>query len=221
MAGVTPASTPIRVFLLDDHEIVRHGVRTLLEAEDDLVVVGEAGTVADAIPAILELRPHVAVLDERLPDGSGIEVCRHVRAVDPSIKGLVLTSSDDPDIISNAILAGAAGYVLKQIESNSLVSGIRLVAGGHSLVDPQVAAQVVGRVHQPRQSQERDALADLTPQQSRILFLLADGMTNREIARELGLAEKTVKNHVTGMLAKLGLQHRTQAALLAMKLRER
>lgn len=221
MAGVTPASTPIRVFLLDDHEIVRHGVRTLLEAEDDLVVVGEAGTVADAIPAILELRPHVAVLDERLPDGSGIEVCRHVRAVDPSIKGLVLTSSDDPDIISNAILAGAAGYVLKQIESNSLVSGIRLVAGGHSLVDPQVAAQVVGRVHQPRQSQERDALADLTPQQSRILFLLAEGMTNREIARELGLAEKTVKNHVTGMLAKLGLQHRTQAALLAMKLRER
>jgi two-component system response regulator DevR len=208
---------PIRVFLVDDHEIVRRGVKNLLESEDDIEVVGEAGTAAEAMAAILELRPDVCVLDANLPDGSGIDVCREVRAVDPDIKGLILTTYDDDSAISAAILAGAAGYVLKQIEGSSLVSGVRLIASGHSLIDPSVAARVVEQVQFHRRS--LDLLTDLTPQQSKILFLIAEGLTNRQIAERLFLAEKTVKNHVTGLLARLGVQHRTQAAVLALKLR--
>jgi two-component system, NarL family, response regulator DevR len=207
----------IRVFLVDDHEIVRRGVKNLLESEGDIEVVGEAATAAAAKDAILELRPDVCVLDANLPDGSGIDVCREVRAVDPSIKGLILTSYDDDSAISAAILAGAAGYVLKQIEGSSLVSGVRLVASGHSLIDPAVAARVVEQVQFHRRS--LDLLTDLTPQQSKILFLIAEGLTNRQIAERLFLAEKTVKNHVTGLLSRLGVQHRTQAAVLALKLR--
>jgi DNA-binding NarL/FixJ family response regulator len=207
----------IRVFLVDDHEIVRRGVRNLLESEGDIEVVGEAATAAAAKEAILRLRPDVCVLDANLPDGSGIDVCREVRAVDPSIRGLILTSYDDDSAISAAILAGAAGYVLKQIEGSSLVSGVRLVASGHSLIDPAVAARVVEQVQFHRRS--LDLLTDLTPQQSKILFLIAEGLTNRQIAERLFLAEKTVKNHVTGLLARLGVQHRTQAAVLALKLR--
>ncbi|MDH2414656.1 response regulator transcription factor [Nocardioides sp. CER19] len=207
----------IRVFLVDDHEIVRRGVKNLLESEGDIEVVGEAATAAEAKEAILALRPDVCVLDAHLPDGSGIDVCREVRAVDSSIKGLILTSYDDDSAISAAILAGAAGYVLKQIEGSSLVSGVRLVASGHSLIDPAVAARVVEQVQFHRRS--LDLLTDLTPQQSKILFLIAEGLTNRQIAERLFLAEKTVKNHVTGLLARLGVQHRTQAAVLALKLR--
>jgi len=207
----------IRVFLVDDHEIVRRGVKNLLESEGDIEVVGEAATAAGAKEAILAARPDVCVLDANLPDGSGIDVCREVRAVDPSIKGLILTSYDDDSAISAAILAGAAGYVLKQIEGSSLVSGVRLVASGHSLIDPAVAARVVEQVQFHRRS--LDLLTDLTPQQSKILFLIAEGLTNRQIAERLFLAEKTVKNHVTGLLARLGVQHRTQAAVLALKLR--
>ena len=207
----------IRVFLVDDHEIVRRGVKNLLESEGDIEVVGEASTAAAAKEAILALRPDVCVLDANLPDGSGIDVCREVRAVDQNIRGLILTSYDDDSAISAAILAGAAGYVLKQIEGSSLVSGVRLVASGHSLIDPAVAARVVEQVQFHRRSP--DLLTDLTPQQSKILFLIAEGLTNRQIAERLVLAEKTVKNHVTGLLARLGVQHRTQAAVLALKLR--
>jgi len=208
----------IRVFLVDDHEIVRRGVRSMLEAEDDIVVVGEASSAADALPAILAHAPDVCILDAQLPDGSGIDICREMRAANPDIKGLILTSFDDEEAITSAILAGAAGYVLKQIESNSLISGIRLVASGHTLIDPVIASRVVQQVQFHRRA--FDVLAELTPQQSKILFLIAEGLTNRQIAERLFLAEKTVKNHVTGLLARLGVQHRTQAAVLAHRLRD-
>lgn len=208
---------PIRVFLVDDHEIVRRGVAGLLEAEHDITVVGEAATAGEAVARILELKPDVCLLDAHLPDGSGIDICREVRTADPSIRTLILTSYDDDDAISAAIIAGASGYVLKQIEGNSLVSGVRLVASGHSLIDPMVAARVVQQVQFHRRS--LDLLNDLTPQQSKILFLIAEGLTNRQIAERLFLAEKTVKNHVTGLLARLGVEHRTQAAVLALKLK--
>ncbi len=206
----------IRVFLLDDHEIIRCGVRVLLEAEPDIEVVGEAATVAEALPEILRLRPDVAVLDAVLRDGSGIDVCREMRAVDPTIRGMVLTDHEDDRAIGDAIMAGAAGYVLKRIDAGTLVSGVRLVAGGHSLIDPAVAARVVQQVQMHRRT--LDLLSELTPQQSKILFLIAEGLTNRQIAGRLFLAEKTVKNHVTGLLARLGVEHRTQAAVLALKL---
>lgn len=207
---------PIRVFLLDDHDIVRLGVRTVLELEGDIEVVGEAACAAGTAERILDLRPDVCVLDARLPDGSGVEVCREVRAADDRIRCLILTSYDEDEAMAAAILAGAAGYVLKQIESNSLVSGIRLVASGHTLIDPEAAARVVRDVEMRRTA--LDVQRDLTPQQARILGLIAEGLTNREIAERLFLAEKTVKNHVTGLLAKLGVTHRTQAALMAYRL---
>ena len=208
----------IRVFLVDDHEIVRRGVRSMLESEVDMVVVGEAATAGEALPAILELAPDVCVLDAQLPDGSGIDVCREMREENPDIKGLILTSFDDEQAITAAILAGAAGYVLKQIEGNSLVSGIRLVASGHTLIDPVIASRVVQQVQFHRRA--FDVLSELTPQQTKILFLIAEGLTNRQIAERLFLAEKTVKNHVTGLLSRLGVQHRTQAAVLAHRLRD-
>ncbi len=208
---------PIRVFLVDDHEIVRRGVASLLGAEDDIVVVGEAATAGEAVERILAAAPDVCLLDAHLPDGSGIDICRELRAANPDVRVLILTSYDDDDAISAAIIAGASGYVLKQIEGNSLVSGVRLVASGHSLIDPMVAARVVQQVQFHRRS--LDLLNDLTPQQSKILFLIAEGLTNRQIAERLFLAEKTVKNHVTGLLARLGVEHRTQAAVLALRLR--
>jgi two-component system response regulator DevR len=208
---------PTRVFLLDDHEIVRRGLRTLLESEGDIDVVGEAGTVAEATPAIIELAPDVAVLDARLPDGSGIEVCRDVRAADPSIHGLILTSYDDDEAMFAAIMAGAAGYVLKQIEGNSLLSGVRAVARGQSLIDPVIAARVFDRARRGHEAPSE--LAHLTNQERRILDLIAEGLTNRQIGERLYLAEKTVKNHVTNVLAKLGVERRTQAAVLASRLR--
>lgn len=208
---------PIRVFLLDDHDVVRLGVRTLLELDGDIEVVGEARTAAEALERIPRLRPHVCVLDARLPDGSGVDVCREVRSLDQSIRCLILTSYDEDEAMASAILAGASGYVLKQIEGNSLVSGVRLVASGHTLIDPDVATRVVREVQLHRRT--TGAVSDLTPQQAKILFLIAEGLTNRQIAERLFLAEKTVKNHVTGLLAKLGVTHRTQAALLAHRLR--
>jgi two-component system response regulator DevR len=214
------ARTPIRVFLLDDHEIVRRGLRTLLEAEDDIEVVGEAGLVADAIPAILDLHPDVAILDGRLPDGSGVEVCREVRAADASIKGLILTSYDDDEAMFTAILAGAAGYVLKQIDGSSLLSGIRAVVQGHSLIDPSVAVRVIERMRAGGTTAGPTELATLTPQEKKILALIAEGLTNRQIGERMFLAEKTVKNHVTSVLSKLGVERRTQAAILASKLRD-
>jgi two-component system response regulator DevR len=212
-----PAKNPIRVYLLDDHDIVRRGIASLLEGEPDIEVVGQSGLAGEGLEEILQLRPDVAVLDAHLPDGSGLDVCREMRSVDPNIKAMILTSYQDDDAISAAILAGAAGYILKQIEGNSLVSGIRLVASGHSLIDRSVAARVMEQVEFHKRSLQ--VISDLTPQQSKILFLIADGMTNREIAERLFLAEKTVKNHVTALLSRLGVAHRTQAALLAQRLR--
>ncbi|MBS2940021.1 response regulator transcription factor [Nocardioides sp. J2M5] len=209
------SSTPaIRVYLLDDHAVVRRGLRTVLELEDDIEVVGEAGTVAEGVPQILELAPDVAVLDGRLPDGHGIEVCRQVRSADPDIKALILTSYDDDEALFNAILAGAGGYVLKQVDESALVSGIRAVHQGQSLIDPAVAVRVIERMR----SRETDApagLSALTDLESEILDLITEGLTNRQIGERLYLAEKTVKNHVTGLLAKLGVQRRTQAAVIA------
>lgn len=207
----------VRVFLVDDHEIVRRGVKSLLEAGGDIEVIGEADAALGTADRIVAAKPDVCVLDANLPDGSGIDICRDVRAADPDIKALILTAYDDDAAISSAILAGAAGFVLKQIEGTSLVSGVRLVASGHSLIDPAVAARVVQQVQFHRRT--LDLMSDLTPQQSKILFLIAEGLTNRQIAERLFLAEKTVKNHVTGLLARLGVQHRTQAAVLALKFR--
>ncbi|WP_435768347.1 response regulator [Nocardioides sp. SYSU DS0651] len=207
----------IRVYLVDDHEVVRRGVASLLGGDPSIQVVGQSGSATVALREILALRPDVVVLDNHLPDGSGIDVCREMRATDPAIKALILTTYDDPEAISAAILAGASGYVLKRIEGNSLVSGIRLVAGGHSLIDPTVASRVVEQMEMQKKS--LDVITELTPQQRKIFFLIAEGMTNRQIAEQLYLAEKTVKNHVTGLLARLGLQHRTQAALLAVRLK--
>jgi DNA-binding NarL/FixJ family response regulator len=206
----------IRVFLLDDHEVVRQGLRALLESTGSIEVVGEAGTAAEAAARIPALHPDVAVLDARLPDGSGIEVCRTVRAVDPSIRALILTSYDDDEALFAAIMAGAAGYVLKDVKGLDLVAAIRQVADGNSLIDPALTARVLERVRNgPATAPE---LADLTEQELKLLALIAEGLTNRQIGERMFLAEKTVKNYVSSILAKLGLERRTQAAVLASKL---
>lgn len=211
-------STPaIRVYLLDDHAVVRRGLRTVLELEDDLVVVGEAGTVAEGVAEILELVPDVAVLDGRLPDGHGIEVCRQVRSSNPDIKALILTSYDDDEALFNAILAGAGGYVLKQVDESALVNSIRAVHQGQSLIDPAVAVRVIERMRS-RDNDTPEGLSALTDVESDILDLITDGLTNKQIGERLYLAEKTVKNHVTSLLAKLGVQRRTQAAVIASQL---
>ncbi|WP_127509642.1 response regulator [Actinoplanes solisilvae] len=206
----------IRVYLLDDHEVVRRGLADLLQAAGDIEVVGQSGSAAEATRRIPALRPHVAILDARLPDGNGIDVCRDVRAVDSTIKGLILTSYEDDEALFAAIMAGASGYVLKQIRGIDLVDAVRRVAEGQSLLDPAVTQRVLERirhgVEQPRE------LAALTEQERRILEFIAEGLTNREIAGRMFLAEKTVKNYVSSVLAKLGLERRTQAAVLATRL---
>jgi two-component system, NarL family, response regulator DevR len=207
---------PIRVFLLDDHEVVRRGLHDLLESEGDIEIVGESGSAREATARIPALRPDVAVLDARLPDGSGIDVCRDVRSTDPSIKALILTSYDDDEALFAAIMAGAAGYVLKQIGAGDLVDSVRRVAAGQSLIDPQLMARVLERVRSG--PPEHEELARLTEQERKILALIAEGMTNRQIGERLYLAEKTVKNYVSSILSKLGLERRTQAAVLASKL---
>jgi len=206
----------IRVYLLDDHEVVRQGLRSLLESAGDIEVVGESGTAAEATSRIPALHPDVAVLDARLPDGSGIEVCRAVRAVDSSIGALILTSYDDDEALFAAIMAGAAGYVLKEIRGNDLVDAIRQVAAGNSLIDPSLMAKVLERVRHP--TTVAPELAQLTEQELKLLGYIAEGMTNRQIGEQMFLAEKTVKNYVSSILAKLGLERRTQAAVLASKL---
>ena len=205
----------IQVFLLDDHEIVRRGVRELLEAEPDIQVVGEASTAEEAVHRIPAVKPHVAVLDVRLPDGSGVEVCREVRSQLPGLACLMLTSFSDDDALFEAIMAGASGYVLKQIRGNDLVTAIRRVARGESLLDPTVTTKVLHRLRNPSEEDER--LAKLTPQERRILDLIAEGAINRQIGAELHLAEKTVKNYVSNMLMKLGMSRRTEAAVFAVK----
>ncbi len=198
----TPGAGPIRVFLLDDHEVVRRGLKDLLEADGDIVVVGESGLAQEAIRRIPALRPNVAVLDGRLPDGSGIDVCRDIRSSHPEIAALILTSYDDDEALFAAIMAGAAGYVLKQIRGNDLVDAVRRVAAGQSLLDPAVTAQVLDRL---RQGPPQDyALDPLTDQERRILELIGEGLTNRQIGERMFLAEKTVKNYVSSLLSKLG-----------------
>jgi DNA-binding NarL/FixJ family response regulator len=209
----------IRVYLLDDHEVVREGLRVLLESHDDIEVVGESGSAVDAAHRIPALRPDVAVLDARLPDGSGIEVCRTVRAVDQSIRALILTSYDDDEALFAAIMAGASGYVLKQVRGSDLVDAVRQVADGNSLIDPTMTAKVLERVRHPQTVAPE--LADLTEQERKLLALIAEGLTNRQIGERMFLAEKTVKNYVSSILSKLGLERRTQAAVLASKLLDR
>jgi two-component system, NarL family, response regulator DevR len=207
----------IRVFLLDDHEVVRRGLKDLFDSEEGFEVVGESGSAKDAEARIPALRPDVAVLDGRLPDGSGVDVCRAIRSVDPSIRAIILTSYDDDEALFAAIMAGAAGYVLKQIVGNDLLDVVRKVADGQSLLDPAVTQRVLDRLRDGGASEPAE-LRSLTPQERRILELVAEGLTNRQIGEQLFLAEKTVKNYVTSILTKLGLERRTQAAVLASKL---
>jgi two-component system response regulator DevR len=208
----------IRVFLLDDHEIVRRGVRELLAGQPDIEVVGEAGTAEEAYGRVPATTPDVAVLDLRLPDGDGIEVCREIRSRHPEIECIILTSFADDEAVYAAILAGAAGYLLKQVRGTDIIDGIRRVSRGESLLDPTVTRRVLERL---RTRDDADELAELTNQERRILELIGEGMTNRQIGEHMHLAEKTVKNYVSNLLAKLGMSRRTEAAALAARLAER
>ena len=209
----------VRVFLLDDHEVVRRGVRDLLEAEGDLVVVGEASTAEEARQRIPATSPDVAVLDVRLPDGSGVEVCRDMRSANPDLACIMLTSYADDEALFEAIMAGAAGYVLKQVSGSNLIDAVRRVAAGQSLLDPTVTSRVLERLRKGPDEDER--LKGITDQERRILNLLADGKTNRQIAEDMFLAEKTVKNYVSNLLSKMGMSRRTEAAVYAARLSER
>lgn len=207
----------IRVFLLDDHEIVRSGIKATLDAESDMEVVGEAGSADEALAVVEQCNPDVAVLDVRLGDGNGIDVCREITSTHPEIKTLILTSFDSDRAIVDAALAGAAGFVLKQIRTGELIEAIRLVVAGRRLLDDAEVRLAMRRLR----SSEEGRLLDLTDQERRIFDLIGDGCTNRQIAEELFLAEKTVKNYVSNLLAKLGMSRRTEAAALAARLEER
>jgi two-component system response regulator DevR len=208
-------TNPIRVFLLDDHEIVRRGLRDLLESVADIVVVGEAGTEDQAVRRVPALDPDVAVLDVRLGDGNGIEACRQIRSKHPRTACLILTSFSDDEALFEAIMAGAAGYVLKQIRSNDLVDAVRRVAAGQNLLDPAVTARVLERLR--RGPEEDEMIARLSRQEHEVLTLLAEGLTNRQIAERMYLAEKTIKNYVTSVLSKMGVARRTEAAVYAAR----
>ena len=212
-----PATRTVRVFLLDDHEVVRRGVADLLEAEPDLTVVGEAATAAEALARVPAVRPDVAVLDVRLPDGDGVTVCRELRSRLPDLRCLMLTSFADDDALFDAIMAGASGYVLKQIRGTDLVGAVRTVADGQSLLDPRTTAKVLERMRAA--AEDKGPVAALSEQERMVLALIGEGLTNREIGERMFLAEKTVKNYVSHLLAKLGMQRRTQAAILATELR--
>lgn len=211
--GAAGERGPIRVFILDDHELVRQGLRDLLEGEG-FIVVGETGSAAEATRRIPALHPDISVLDGRLPDGTGIEVCRDVRSIDPALRCLILTSYDDEQALRGAVLAGASGYVLKQIRSNDLVDGIRRAAAGETLFEPGVEERVISGLSEvptdPR-------LESLSAQEKKVLGLIGQGLTNRQIGEDLFLAEKTVKNYVSSILAKLGFERRTQAAVYVTK----
>jgi two-component system, NarL family, response regulator DevR len=211
----------IRVFLLDDHEVVRRGVRELLEVDSqgEIEVVGEAGTADEALRRLPAVRPDVAVLDVRLPDGNGVEVCREIRSNHPEVRCLMLTSFADDEALFDAIMAGAAGYVLKQVRGHDLVDNVTRVAAGQSLLDPNVTATVLERLR--RGPEEDPGAPHLTDQERKILDLLAEGLTNRQIGERLYLAEKTVKNYVSNLLMKLGMHRRTEAAVYATRLADR
>ncbi|MEU1709960.1 response regulator transcription factor [Streptomyces sp. NPDC005706] len=214
--------SPIRVFLLDDHEVVRRGVRDLLNDEPDIEVIGEAGTAEQALVRVPALRPRVAVLDVRLPDGDGVSVCRELRSRMPELACLMLTSFDDEEALLDSIMAGASGYVLKQIQGSDLVSAVRTVARGQSLLDPSATARLMARLRGgPRQQEEPDELPGLTDREREILALIGEGLTNRQIGQRLYLAEKTVKNHISRLLAKLGVERRIQAAVIATQIQDK
>ncbi|MCQ4082056.1 response regulator transcription factor [Streptomyces sp. RB6PN25] len=210
------SGTPIRVFLVDDHEVVRRGVHDLLDAEPDIEVVGEAGTMDHALARGPALRPDVAVLDVRLPDGDGITVCRELRSRMPELACLMLTSFDDDDALLDAIMAGAAGYVLKQIKGSDLVSAVRTVASGQSMLDPATTARLMNSLREDGHEEQEDTmLAGLTAREREILVLIGEGLTNRQIGKRLYLSEKTIKNHISRLLSKLGVERRIQAAVIA------
>jgi len=213
----TSDAAPIRVFLLDDHEIVRRGVADVLSTDPDIVVVGEAGTAAQALLRAPELDPDVAILVVRLPDGDGVSVCRELRSALPGLKVIMLTSYSDDEAVFQAILAGASGYLLKQVLGQDIVAATRAVAAGQSLLDPAATAAVRERMR--RAAEAKAPLGDLSAQERTVLELIGEGLTNRQIGERMFLAEKTVKNHVSGLLAKLGLQRRTQAAVLVTERR--
>ncbi|MFI2368026.1 response regulator [Streptomyces sp. NPDC018833] len=215
-SGGLTEKEPLRVFLLDDHEVVRRGVHDLLDAEPDLTVVGEAGTAEQALVRVPALRPQVAVLDVRLPDGDGVSVCRELRSRMPDLACLMLTSFDDEEALLDAIMAGASGYVLKQITGTDLVNAVRTVASGQSMLDPGATARVMARLRggAPKEEQPQ-GLPGLTEREREILALVGEGLTNREIGKRLYLAEKTVKNNISRLLAKLGVERRVQAAVIA------
>jgi two-component system, NarL family, response regulator DevR len=214
---MTEDQQPIRIFLLDDHEVVRRGIAELLDAVPGFEVVGEAGTAAQALARVRAVRPDVALLDGRLPDGSGIDVCREIRSELPDTYCLILTSYDDQDAVLAAVLAGASGYVLKEVRTAGLVDAIRQVAQGRSLIDPGLIAQVMDRVRAGNTTDNR--LAALSPREREVLDLIADGLTNRQIGERMFLAEKTVKNYVSSLLSKLGMERRTQAAVFGAEVR--
>ena len=209
-------SSLVRVFLLDDHEVVRQGVRTLLEASGQIEVVGEASNAQETLSRIGACQPDVAVLDVRIPDGNGVEVCREIRSEHPNIKCLMLTSYSDDDALFEAIMAGASGYVLKQIRGSELVSAVLRVANGESLLDPAVTGKVLERLRAPAAEDER--LGSLSPQERKLLELIGEGLTNRQIGEKMYLAEKTVKNYVSNLLAKMGMHRRTEVAVFAARL---
>jgi len=206
----------VRLFLVDDHEVVRRGLTELFDAEDDLEVVGEAGTAEQALTRVVSAQPDVAVLDLRLPDGDGVEVCREIRSAHPEIQCVILTSYADDEAVFNAVMAGAAGYLLKDVRGRDLVDGVRKVAQGQSLLDPLVTKRILERLRQGPEEDKR--LSSLTDQERRILEHIAEGLTNRQIGEQMFLAEKTVKNYVSNVLMKLGMQRRTQAAAYAARL---
>jgi DNA-binding NarL/FixJ family response regulator len=208
--------SPIKVFLLDDHEIVRQGVRDLLEAQPDIRVTGEAGTASSALARIPALRPDVAILDVRLPDGDGVSVCRDLRSQMPEVACLMLTSVDDDEALFNAIMAGAAGFVLKDIRGTDLVGAVRTVASGRSMLDPTAASHLMARLRDA--AVKKDPLEGLTNQERRILELIGEGLTNRQIGERMFLAEKTVKNYTSGLFQKLGMERRAQAAAYAARI---
>ena len=214
-----PKRPPLRVMLVDDHEVVRDGIRSMLASEDDIHVTAEAGTVQEAIDEADRTKPDVVVMDVRLADGSGIEATRQIRADHPSTNVLMLTSFADDEALFASIMAGASGYVLKQVRSGELVRAIRAVGAGKSLLDPLVTTAVLDRLRKGKHLMQDERLARLSPQEERILALIADGRTNREVGEELQLAEKTVKNYVSSLLAKLGIERRVQAAVLVSELK--
>jgi two-component system response regulator DevR len=218
-ARLAPMSAPddsrVTVFLVDDHEVVRHGVRSLIEASGDMEVVGEAANVESALGRIIAVHPQVALLDVRLPDGNGVELCREIRSRLPDVSCLMLTSYSDDEALFEAIIAGASGYVLKQVRGSELLAAIRRVAQGEHLLDPAVTGRVMKRLSSPSGDDQR--LASLTTREREVLELIGQGMTNRQIGETMHLAEKTVKNYVSGLLAKLGMERRTEAAVFVAR----